>query len=129
MNNGNQNPASLFNQISDTMDACRKVQMDALKQFSQVQLDFLNLCMECNSAQIQRLAKAETPADIVSAESDVASEYMNKFFSNGQQMFEALGKLQNEMVNLLQNNNGLLHTDITSDKEPRTTKKSAPAIQ
>lgn len=129
MNNGNQNISSFFTTCGQAMEDFQKVQMDAAKQFSQLQLDFMNLCMECNAAQMQRLAKAETPSDIMATESGVMTEYMNKFFNNAQQSFDAFSKTQEQMLTWMQHNSMLFQ--LNGGTESRRTgsggKKAASA--
>lgn len=127
MKNSNQDISGFLGICSEAMEKYRKLHMDAAKQLTRLQLDFMNLCMEYNSSQMQRLAKAETPSDVVATESGIATEYMSKFFNNTQQTFDAFSKTQEEMLSWMQNNNMLFQPG--TDTETKSTKKTSSATQ
>ncbi|MDZ7737094.1 MAG: phasin family protein [Gammaproteobacteria bacterium] len=131
MNNGTQDIGRFLESCSHSMEDFQKLHMDAAKQLSQLQLEFMNLWLECNCSQMQRLAKAETPSDVVATESGIATEYMNKFASNAQQTFDTLTDIQQKMYSWMQDNNMLVQlNDTAGDKtNNKGNKKSASTGQ
>lgn len=120
-----QPPADFLNQFNNAIAACGKVQADVLQECSQAQLELIHLWMEYNFKQIKHLSTAEKPADIVAAESDVTMEYMNKFYKNRIQMFEALSTFQDKILNLAKDNDQLLQSDLTKTRPQAGRKSSA----
>lgn len=125
MKNGNQDFSAFFENCSHAMENYSKLHIDAVRQLSQLQLDFINLYMECNCSQLERLAKAETPADVMATESGVATEYTSKFFNTAQQTFNALNRIQEDMLSLLQDSNMMFQPDTASESRRKEAKKSA----
>lgn len=125
MTTGNQDLNQFFHNCNQAMGEYQKLHMNAAKQLGDLQLTFMNLCMEYQRDQLDRLAKSETASDIVATESGIASEYMNKFANNAQQTFDTLNKLQDEMFSWMQNNPVLGQFNHATGNKIKTTKQSA----
>lgn len=130
MQTTNQDIKKTFEHLGKSMDEYRKLHMNAAQQLTQLQLDFLNLCMDCNSTQLQRLSRADSTDDMLAVESGVAAEYMNKFFQNAQNVMETLSKNQEEIYSWMQSsslenfsNNAASDTAGKSGKKPAVTAK------
>ena len=129
MNTGNQDLNQFFHNCNQAMEEFQKLHMNAAKQLGDLQLTFMNLCMECQRDQIDRLAKAETASDIVATESGITTEYMNKFVSNAQQTFDTLNKLQDEMFAWMQENPVLGQISHATENKTKKPNKSASTTQ
>lgn len=129
MQNGNQDISNFLDNCSHAMEDFQKLHMDAARQLTDLQLQFMNLWMECNCSQMQRLAKAENPSDVVATESGIATEYMNKFATNAQQTFDALTDIQHKMFNWMQDNNLATQFNNPTESKNKSNKKSASAKQ
>lgn len=127
MNNGSRDFSRLLENYSRSMQEFQKLHMDATRQFSELQLQFMNLWLECNSSRMQRLAGSTTPSDALETESDMANEYMKKFADNAQQALDTLTDIQQKMFAWMQDNNLLAQlNDSTGQKtRPRSRKKPA----
>ena len=107
------------------MEEFQKLNLDAAQKMSQLQLEFMNLWMECNCTQIQRLAKAENPSDVVATESGITTEYMQKFAANAQQTFDALTDIQHQMYCWMQDNSMLLPFNNNGTKAASSKKSNS----
>jgi phasin family protein len=96
---------NFMNVAQDSLEEFRKLHIDNLSRISELQMEFINLCAECNKAQLDRLAKAKSPSDILATESGIATEYSTKFFENARQIFEAANQMQNNMLSWMTENN------------------------
>jgi len=129
MKNTEQDFTEFLNGYSHSFEEFRKLQMHAARELTRLQLDFMNLCMECNCEQMQRLATAETPSEIVAAESGLATEYMNGFSDNARQTLDALTAVQEKMYDWMQENSRLAGLGATPEPRTKTGKKSQPVSQ
>jgi phasin family protein len=88
----------------DSLEQFHKLNVENLSRLSELQLEFINLCAECNKAQLDRMAKAESPSDAMAAGPDIATEYSTKFFENARQIFDAANQMQSNMLTWLTEN-------------------------
>lgn len=88
----------------DSLEQLHKLNVENLSRLSELQLEFINLCAECNKAQLDRMAKAESPSNAMAAGSDIATEYSTKFFENARQIFDATNQMQSNMLTWLTEN-------------------------
>lgn len=99
------NIENFLNAAQDSLEQFRKMHMDNLNRVSELQLEFINLCAECNKAQMDRLVNAKSASDVMATESGIATEYSAKFFENAKQVFEAANEMQNAMISWMAENN------------------------
>jgi small-conductance mechanosensitive channel len=109
------------------MQEFQKLHMDATRQFSELQMQFMNLWLECNSSQMQRLAGSKKPSDAMETESEMANEYMKKFADNAQQALDTLTDIQQKMFVWMQDNNLLAQFNDSAGQKSRTRSKKKPA--
>lgn len=104
MDTETRNIENFINMAQDSLEQFRKQHIENLSRISELQMEFINLCAECNKAQMDRLAKAKSPSDVMATESGIATEYSAKFFENARQIFEAASQMQGSMLSWLTEN-------------------------
>ena len=127
MNNGSRDISRFLENYTRSMQEFQKLHMDATRQFSELQMQFMNLWLECNSSQMQRLAGSATPSDTMETESDIANEYMKKFADNAQQAFDTLNDIQQKMFTWMQDNNLLAQVNDSTGQKTRMRSSKKPA--
>lgn len=95
-----KNLSNSNNELNQILDDYRKFSTNALETFMDAQLQFMNTCLDCSNDQRHRLLNAGSPEDFVNGESDLAIEYMKRFFEDARKFLDASAKSQQMIFSL-----------------------------
>lgn len=87
-----------FESASDMMKKFAQLNSDSWKSMNDAQLRFANLWMEFAKKSIERISAAKKPEELFDVQSDLVTEYAEKFSDNMQEAFETISNTQTKIM-------------------------------
>lgn len=94
----------LYAGSNEVMKEYSEINTRAWQKLTKLELENMQLGLECTTRQWQIMGDAKTPADVLAAESNVFAEYSAKFLDNTRQIFETLTERQRDVMSCFTHN-------------------------
>ena len=87
-----------FDSAGDMMKKFAQLNANSWKSMNDVQLRFANLWMEFVKKSIERISAAKKPEELFDVQSDLMTEYTEKFSDNMREAFDTVSSAQTKLM-------------------------------